>query len=76
MRYALYGHITKDILTVGGRPIVHDSRAELEFLFPASRVVPVTDADLAARSPLPPIPLPEVPGMEPVRFPLRKEDFR
>lgn len=76
MRYALWGDHTRDILTVGGRPIVHDDRAEMEFLFPNSRVVPVSDADLAARSPLPPLPLPECPGMEPVRFPLRREDFR
>lgn len=73
--YALYGEQTGDILTKDGRPIVHGSRTELEWLFPRSRVVAVTDADLAARSPLPPIPLAEVPGMEPVRFPLRREDF-
>jgi hypothetical protein len=76
VRYALWGHVTRDILTHQGRPIVHDNRAELEFLFPHSRVVPVTDADLAARSPLAPLPLPEHPDMAPVRFPLRKEDFR
>ena len=74
--YALWGDRTGDILTRDGRPIVHASRAELEWLFPCSRVVAVTDADLAARSPLPPIRLADCPGMEPVRFPLRKEDFR
>ena len=75
-RYALWGSQTRDILTRDGRPIVHTDRAELEWLFPETRIVAVTDADLAARSPLPPIALADCPGMEPVTFPLRREDFR
>lgn len=76
MRYALYGPLTGDILTYQGRPLVHHDRAELEFLFPRSRVVPVTDADLARRSPLAPMPIAEHPGMAPVRWPLDRKDFR
>lgn len=76
MRYALYGPVTGDILTYQARPLVHHDRAELEYLFPAARVVAVTDADLAARSPLPPMPITDHPGMAPVRWPLDPKDFR
>lgn len=76
MRYALYGEFTGDILTYLGRPLVHDNRAELEWLFPRMRVVPVTDADLVRRSPLEPMPIAQHPGMSTVVFPLDRRDFR
>ncbi len=76
MRYALYGERSRSLLTYQARPLVHDNRAELEYLFPAARVVAVTDADLAACSPLAPMPIAEHPGMAPVRFPLDRRDFR
>lgn len=76
MRYALYGQRSGDILTYQGRPLVHDNQAELEFLFPSTRVVPVTDADLVRRSPLDPMPIGDHPGMATVRFPLDRRDYR
>lgn len=76
MKYALYGVVSGDILTYQGRPLVHDNRADLEWLFPASRVVPVTDADLVRRSPLAPMPIAEHPDMAAVRWPLDPKDFR
>lgn len=74
--YALRGTSTRDLLTYRGRPIVHGSRAELEWLMPTATVVPVTEADLRARSPLPPLQLRDHPDLVTVRWPLHKEDFR
>ena len=76
MRYALYGEHSRSLLTFQARPLVHDNRAELEYLFPRARVVAVTDADLAACSPLEPMPIREHPGMATVSFPLDRRDFR
>lgn len=74
--YALYGTATGDILTYQGRPLVHGNQQEMTWLFPLSRVVPVTEADLRARSPLPPLMLKDHPDMAPVRWPLDPKDFR
>jgi hypothetical protein len=71
-RYALQGRTSGSALTYQGRTIVHDDRAELEFLFPGERVV-----ELGALIPeQDTIPLSRHPDMERVRFPLRREDFR
>lgn len=75
MRYALYGEKSGMLLTYQARPLVHDNRAELEWLFPLSKVVAVTDADLVAASPLPPFPIREHPDMAAVRWPLDRRDF-
>ncbi|KPM55734.1 hypothetical protein ACG83_10675 [Frankia sp. R43] len=69
--WALVGARSGEVLSYQGRAIVHGDRAELEFLFPASRVVPCP-TDLVATS----MPLSVHPGMAAVRFPLRKEDYR
>lgn len=74
--YALVGATTRDLLTYRGRVIVHDNRTEMAFLLPNARTVPVTDADLVARSPLPPIPLREHPDMAAVQWPLTREQFQ
>lgn len=60
-----------DVFTLGGAVIVHESRAELEFLFPHRETVDVTN------SVLPKLPLknhPQIAGV--INFPLRREDFR
>lgn len=70
--YALWGERSGTYITHGGRVIIHDNEAEMNFLFPANRVVPLRvkpDPDTT-------IALFAVPGMEAVQFPLRKEDFR
>lgn len=74
--YALYGPHTKDLLTWHARPIVHDNRTEMQWLFPTSRVVAVTEADLAKRSPLRPLPLREHPELSHMTWPLQREEFR
>lgn len=74
--FALVGETTHDLLTFEGRPIVHDNRAELEWLLPRARVVPVTDRDLKTRSPFPPLPLREHPGLCHLSWPLDRTEFR
>lgn len=74
--YALWGEVTKDILTLDGRPIVHPNREEMEFLVPQAKVVPVTEADLKARSPLPPLQLRHHPALMHITWPLDRKDFR
>lgn len=74
--YGLKGKHTGDLLTYQGRPVVHDSREEMEWLMPGATVVAVTERDLRRRSPLPPITLREHPSLlGKVRWPLRKSDF-
>lgn len=57
--------------TQGGRVITHTSRAELEWLFPTSKIeaLSLSPQTLA-------IPLPMVRGMEPVTFPLNRRRFQ
>jgi hypothetical protein len=58
------------VFTYGGAIIVHDNRAELEFLFPHRDTVDVTE------SVLPKIPLANHPQMAGTRWPLHREDWR
>lgn len=74
--WALFGRVTHDLLTLGGRVIVHDNRAELEWICPRARVVRVTDRDLVQRSPLPPLPLPQHPALAGVSWPLKRSEWR
>lgn len=74
--FALFGPVTGDLLTFGGRPIVHDNREELEWLLPGARVVRVTERDLRTRSPLTPMPLREHPALAHLSWPLNREEFR
>lgn len=72
-RYGLYGANSRDFLTYAGRVLVHDDKAELEFLVPrgaAVREVPPS---------FPPdqcLPVRQHPGLSHLRWPLRREDFR
>jgi hypothetical protein len=74
--YALYGEHTEDLLTYGGRPIIHDNREEMEWLLPTARIVPVTARDLKARSPLPPLSLRQHPDLGHLRWPLTPAQFQ
>jgi hypothetical protein len=69
MRYALRGSVSGELLTYQGRVLVHDSRGELEWLFPGERVVPY-DGDLPTMS------VAEHPDMAPIIWPLNRKDFR
>lgn len=74
--FALLGGHCRDLLTLGGRPIVHTNREEMQWLLPDARVVPVTDRDLARRSPLPPLRLRDHPDLAGVSWPLDRREFR
>lgn len=73
--YALHGQDAGDLLTLEGRPIVHDNREEMEWLMPGARVVRVDDRDLRQRSPLPPMRLPEHPDLQGLTWPLTRREF-
>jgi hypothetical protein len=59
-----------DVFTYGGNVLVHDNRAELEFLFPHRETVDVTE------SVLPKMRVQDHPQCSVLTFPLRREDFR
>jgi hypothetical protein len=70
----MVGAHSRDLLTYQGRVIVHNDRAEMEFLFPNTRVTRVSDGDLGQ----PVMRLrdhPEVVALG-IQFPLRRGDFR
>ncbi|MEU5448659.1 hypothetical protein [Streptomyces californicus] len=70
--YALAGSISGELLTHGGKVLVHGDRAELEALVVGARAIPFP----------PSIPIEDTkrlrdhPGLAHLRWPLRKEDLR
>lgn len=68
--YGILGRSTRQLLSHQGKVILHDDRGEMEFLFPAETVIGVI------AWPEPFMLLRDHPDMAPVRWPLRKEDFR
>jgi hypothetical protein len=72
-RYGIVGATSNDLLTLSGRVIVHNDRSELEWLFPTSRVVRVSDGDLGA----PAMRLADHPRFveQGIRFPLDRRQF-
>lgn len=71
-RYGLYGAVSRDFLTYGGRVLVHDHRGELEFLVPNT---PVRELP----SSIPPDQCLSIrlhPDLATVVWPLTKEQFR
>ena len=73
-RYALLGVRSGVLLTYGGRVLVHNNRAELEYLFPnreKAKIIRITDGDLGQ----PTMSVQEHPALASVRWPLHREDF-
>jgi len=71
-RWAIEGPLTRDLLTYGGKVIVHNSRPELEWLLDGARVVPCPKA-------IPPeqtIKLRHHPQFDGCSWPLRRDEFR
>lgn len=67
-KWCLVGVVSGEILTYQGRAIVHENKQELEYLFPANRVVPLPSywgEELT-------FPLKDHPDMDTVQFPLAK----
>jgi hypothetical protein len=71
-RYAVVGPSSGELLSLGGRILVHPDRAELEWLLVDQRVVEVPAHVPAEQT----MPWSRHPQMAAVRFPLAKEDFR
>lgn len=59
-----------DPFTLGGAIIVHESKEEMEYLFPGTRVVVYTIGEGAAMA------LRDHPSLASTTFPLNREDFR
>lgn len=70
-RYGIVGGTSGQLLTYQGRAVLHSDRAEMQFLFPNSRIVRVSRGDLGQ----PWMWLRHHPDMQQVRFPLRRADF-
>lgn len=70
-RYGLVGPRSGQLLTYRGQVLVHDSKPELEFLFPRARVVRLSDGDLGQ----PTMSIKQHPQMASTQWPLRREDF-
>jgi nucleoside phosphorylase len=77
--FAMIGSVTGEILSYRGRMVLHDNRAELEWLFPGVRVAELpgnTVEQVAHRYGRPAMLLRHHPDMAPVRWPLDRRDFR
>jgi hypothetical protein len=64
--WCLVGAVSGEILTYQNRALVHENKQELEYLFPANRVVPLPSywgEELT-------FPLKDHPDMDTVQFPL------
>lgn len=71
-RYAVAGRASGELLSLGGRILVHPDRAELEWLLAGQRVVEVPPHIPAEQT----MPWSQHPNMSAVRFPLERRDFR
>lgn len=77
--FAMVGSVTGEILSYAGRMVLHDNRAELEWLCPGVRVVELpgrSPEEVAHRYGRPAMLLRDHPDMAPVRWPLDRRDFR
>lgn len=70
--YGLWGPTSREFLTYMGRVLVHDNRAEMEWLFPGAPIREVPADFTSAMC----FPLPQHPDLTNVRFPLTKEQFK
>lgn len=70
--WGLWGRTSRDFLTYGGRVLVHDSRAELEWLFPGAPVREVPSSIPADQC----LPVEHHPDLASTAFPLDRRNFR
>jgi hypothetical protein len=71
-RYALYGEKSRTLLTFMGRVLVHDNKAELEYLTVGAKAVECPSGIPEGQT----FPLRLHPNLTTVEWPLRKESFR
>lgn len=65
-KYCLVGAVSGEVITYRGKALVHGNLQEMEYLFPANRVVPLPSywgEELT-------LPLKDHPDMDTVQFPL------
>lgn len=67
----MVGARSGELLSYQGRVLVHSIRGEMEWLFPKTRVVRVTDGDLGQEW----MWLKDHPDLAHVTWPLKREDF-
>lgn len=72
-RYGLYGHGTHDFLTYGGRILVHNNKAEMEFLFTGSHDVRELPPSIPVDQTMP---IRLHPCLSTVTWPLDRRNFR
>jgi hypothetical protein len=72
-RFAMQGPVSGELLSYGGLVLVHDDRAELEFLFPGIKVVQI-GSQILPKDTMSIKQHPELQGR--ITWPLRREDFR
>lgn len=70
--YALKGEISGELISYGGRVLVHDNRAEMEFLFPRAQIVQITVDSAGETGGRPTMPLKDHPDMGNVLWPLER----
>lgn len=71
-RYVAVGPVSREPLSYGGMILVHEDRAELEFLLPGTQVVEIGDQIPWSDT----MPIRQHPELSKVEWPLRREDFR
>jgi hypothetical protein len=69
--YALVGAISGELLSYGGKVLVHGSRGEMEALIQGARVIPCPPSVREEEM----LRLQDHPGLAHLRWPLRKEDL-
>lgn len=72
-RYGLYGPVSRDFLTYGGRVLWHSDAAELAYLVPKGAVVREIPPSIPPELTLP---ISQHPRMAAVTWPLDKRNFR
>lgn len=70
--FALVGPVSKELLSFNGQVLVHDNKAELEWLIPGVKVIQLPKADIGR----PTMPIKDHPDMAAVRWPLDKRHFQ
>lgn len=78
MMFASKAPVSGELYSLNGRVLVHDNRAELEWLMPQTKTVPLpgeTVTDVAARLNRPVMLWKDHPDMAGIAWPLRRKDF-
>jgi hypothetical protein len=70
--FAVKGNVSGELLSYGGQVLVHNDRAEMEWLLPGSRIVPLPPSIPIEQR----LPLRFHPELAHLSWPLRREEFQ